>query len=567
MKRILSLIVACFMLVTVFSALAVTGVSAAEPTTYTLPMDWTTGIKSDNPNAALHSDEMGFNYAERTDGLWKFAFYTDVDAGTAYTADSAVSVADVKGTNNSGAGKGPSPYIETANNRWLFVGTTNYAKWYVNPTGRWTGTSIAGTNELDYMKFSHNVEGYVPAVVFVAPKDGTYSFSAPVTAATITGGATLTATVRKNGAILATFSPTSEGESKTLTGEVTLQAGEELAFVFSQDANNFVEYGAADSQPVQFNLGATVITEVSSTGSGSEGSGSEGSGSGDEGDEQPAIPGPWSLPMNWTSTDNFDANGWELAVKDYWKLTSFADLSDITTIRNGESSAPLGSGVNGQSPKSYLESAVNRAAASNIDVTGWDGWYMNYQNRWFASTLGNNRSVGISKGDNSTYMVITPMGTADTNNPTVVFTAPVDGKYDYSTIVTGAVFTDENGAAVAVTATVRVNGEVVDTFSPTATDPTKTLTGTVELEEGDLLMFAFELTTTGNDITDYTQIIKLGTTTVAKSTNTGSGEGTGNEGNTGSPDTGAISVIALVGVAVAAAATGKVVATKRRRNG
>ena len=222
MKRIFSLLVACFMLVGVFSALAVTGVSAAEPTTYTLPMNWTTGIKSQNPSAALHSEAMGFNYAERADGLWKFAFYTDVEAGTTYEAESTMTVADALNSNTGAAGAGPSPYIETANNRWIFVGIQNYYKWYVCPTGRWTGTSIAGNNTDNYMKFSHNVDGYVPAVVFVAPKDGTYSFSAPVTGVTFTGAngdpATLTATVRKNGTVLASFSPTASNTTKTLTG-------------------------------------------------------------------------------------------------------------------------------------------------------------------------------------------------------------------------------------------------------------------------------------------------------------------------------------------------------------
>ena len=157
MKRFLSLFVACLMLVTVFSGLAVYDVvSAAENDSWTLPMDWTSGLKSQNPSAALHSYEMGFNYAEKADGRWKFAFYTDVDAGTAYVAESNIAPADV--TINpavSGKGRGPAPYIETANNRWIFAGVANYAKWYVCSTGRWQDPSIAMGDNATYMKFTH----------------------------------------------------------------------------------------------------------------------------------------------------------------------------------------------------------------------------------------------------------------------------------------------------------------------------------------------------------------------------------------------------------------------------
>ncbi|MBE6583009.1 MAG: hypothetical protein E7648_07090 [Ruminococcaceae bacterium] len=563
MKRIFSLLVACFMLVGVLSALAVTGVSAAEPTTYTLPMNWTTGIKSQNPSAALHSEAMGFNYAERADGLWKFAFYTDVDAGTAYTADSAMSVADVKGTNYSGAGKGPSPYIETANNRWIFVGTENYAKWYVNPTGRWTGTSIAGNNTDNYMKFSHNVEGYVPAVVFVAPKAGTYSFSAPVTGVTFTGAngdpATLTATVRKNGTVLASFSPTASNTTKTLTGEVTLQAGEELAFVFSQDENNFVaDYGVADSKPVQFNLGTTVITEVSSSGSGS-------------GSQQPVPPSPWTLPMNWSTGADVDANGWELAsyYNGLWRLTSFEDLSDITTIRNAASTVQATEGLdpnanNTKTPQSYIETLSNRQKLV-AGVTSYDRWYVNFGTRW--------QNKSFDYGDNSTYIKVLPGcvnggsngGVDENNNPTVVFTAPKAGTYSYTEFVK-LVVTD-----ATVEVTVRKNGTVLKTSTAVAAG--ETISGEVELAQGDLLMFAFTLKST-TAVTDSTPVLNISDVVVAEVTNTGSGSGTGTGGNQGgqggstvSPDTGAFSIAALVGTAVAAVVTGKVAITKRRRNG
>lgn len=552
MKRIFSLFVACLMLVTVFSGIAVTGVSAAESTTYTLPMDWTTGLKSDNPSAALHSVEMGFNYAERADGLWKFAFYTNVDAGTAYTADSVYTPADALGTNNSGAGKGPAPYIETANNRWLFVGTTNYAKWYVNPTGRWTGTSIAGNNSDNYMKFSHNVEGYVPAVVFVAPKDGTYSFSAPVTGVTFTGTdgdpATLTATVRKNGAILASFSPTASNTTKTLTGEVTLSEGEELAFVFSQDAANFVAYGAADSQPVQFNLGTTVITEVSSSGSDNDGS------------QQTVPASPWSLPMNWARGIKQDANNWDYAETSdgLWRLTSFEDLSDISTMRWAASTADISGKVNTTSPQSYIESWNNRGVLSSTD--GWaDIWYVNYGTRW--------QNKAFDYGDNSTYIEVLPGnvnsgtngGIDENNNPTVVFTAPKAGNYSYTEFVKLVM------ADATVEVTVRKNGTVLKTSTAVAAG--ETISGEVELAQGDLLMFAFTLKST-TTVADSTPVINLSNVVVAEVTGSGEGSGSGNQGgSTVSPDTGSISVIVFIGTAVVAAVTGKAVATKRRRNG
>ena len=227
-------------------------------------------------------------------------------------------------------------------------------------------------------------------------------------------------------------------------------------------------------------------------------------------------------------------------------------------MRWAASTADISGKVNTTSPQSYIESWNNRGVLSTTN--GWaDIWYVNYGTRW--------QNKAFDTGDNTTYMEVLPGnvnsgtngGVDDNNNPTVVFTAPKAGTYSYSEFVK-LVLTD-----ATVEVTVRKNGAVLKTS--TATTAGETISGEVELAEGDLLMFAFELKSANTTVTDSTPVLNLSNVVVSEVANTGSGNQGGQGGATVSPDTGSVSVIVFIGTAVVAAVTGKAVVTKRRRNG
>lgn len=469
-KRALSLILACFMVVSTFIiSRPVVDVHAVEYyenfNQWTLPTDWSTGLKNDNPGAALYTRDYGFDYAERADGRWKFAFYTNVDKAIAHVAASNVSAQDIA-TGASGSGVGPSPFMCTSNNRWLVAGNKNVDWFYVNPTGRWSGTaSIHGKKSLNYINFSHNNKGYVPAVVFVAPEDGIYSYSSLVTAITIHSGAKLTATVRKNGEVLASFSPAAVGDSKNFEGEVSLLKGEELAFVFSQDVNNFVTYKAVDQGDAQFRISSTVVKKVG----------------------QLTTSPKYELVLNnfGNSTDT-DANGWSTTRQGAWFLTHANNLGGTasTTLR----SAWNGSGAPTTCPRPWLE------GGKNVTKTGF---YINPENRWGGVTIFH-QNAGVTD-----HIQVIP---SKSYSPALVFTAPLNGVYDFSTTFNGKdyyenstkkTFTgmvDANGNPVEVLATVSANGEVLDSVTIKDGNLNGSFTGKANLKAGDQLVFTFKLT-------------------------------------------------------------------------
>ncbi len=201
----------------------------------------------------------------------------------------------------------------------------------------------------------------------------------------------------------------------------------------------------------------------------------------------------WKLPMNWATDVDKDGNGWELASKNngLWRLTSFTDLSDITTMRWKASTAQLvDKNSHSKSPESYLESFANRDILSGASA-GWASWYVNFGTR--------HQKKNFGFGDNSGYMYAYP-GNGDYNNSTVVFTAPKDATYDFTELVT------LNKADAAVTATVRKNGAEIATAVPTASG--NTIAGSVELKTGDLLMFSFALTNSAT-IDDNNPAVKI----------------------------------------------------------
>ena len=234
----------------------------------------------------------------------------------------------------------------------------------------------------------------------------------------------------------------------------------------------------------------------------------------------------WTLPMNWARDLDKDANNWELASKNngLWRLTSFDDLDDPSTI-NWAASKPdytlapgaTASGQNSLSPESYVESYNNRSYFTN--VSGWaDKWYVNYRQR--------HQKKSFEFVDNTTSINVFP-GNAGYNFPAVVFTAPEAGSFNYTELVKLLI----SDAAVEVT--VRKNGTVLTTKN--ATTAGETISGTVELAKGDLLMFAFELTSE-TTVSDSTPVINLSKVVITKGAAAG-GDNTG-EGGEVTPPTG-----------------------------
>ncbi len=234
----------------------------------------------------------------------------------------------------------------------------------------------------------------------------------------------------------------------------------------------------------------------------------------------------WTLPMDWSTGLKQSADGWDLAQIGQWRLTSFSDLSTLTervgsAAKSYDEVAALekaASNKGGLGPIPYIESARNAEATQKTAVTNW---YVNYGNRW--------GTIAFNKGDNDTYMIVTPRyrGGSSYTNPTVVFTAPTDGVYSYSelvsTVLTAKNFSETvNGetvnktAPILATATVRKNGAVINAFAANGVQESKTLTGEVVLRAGDSLMFAFSLNCPAADIADYDQVFKLGSTVVRR---------------------------------------------------
>ncbi len=470
---------------------------------YALPMDWSsTGTKDNN----------GWELAIQ--GPWRLTRFGDPSDVTTMSNKASTNTIGTRaeGTYQS---ESPWPYIGTLYNYAETVGSAapaNY-KWYLNMSWRDEGNiyPICAGDNSTYMWMNPLIPVRTdggrpttnhPAVVFTAPEAGTYSYLEHVTQNQFTvenDSISVTVTVRKNGEVIGTFEPTSTTPSAFLSGTVELNAGDLLMFVVS--LNSTLSDTTLASQTYQ-NLRHGEIVKLEMTTVKRINEDSEGEGSEDE---------DGALPMNWSSTETFDKYGWELPVQGKWQLTSFGDPTDISTIVNKDSLKQIGNsdaGVNqSDSPWPYLESTHNRSETSGSAATAW---YINLTCR----EDGNPNP--IYAGNNKTYMYVNPAqpsANAKTNNPAVVFTATEDGLYSYSELVTGTLFAIGN-YPVSVTATVRKNGVLIDAFTPTANNPSRTLTGTVSLKKGDLLMFVFTLNTEVAAGTDVP--VKLGKTVVKK---------------------------------------------------
>ncbi len=341
------------------------------------------------------------------------------------------------------------------------------------------------------------------AIVFTAPEDGKYN---------ITGHFEKTYVksangkhycdykiIRENGTVI--FDGTNYDQSNldsfsnlhhTFGETVNLKKGQKIYIVKSPNAEAGVGAQGGDLYALTVTKIATIIPPAGP-------------------DERPpyvVTPTPsgtsFELPMDWSKTDTFDSNGWELAQKGPWRLTSFDNPGKVSSIRLNASSGPIAPDSNTKAPWSYLETAYNREKVGG--GAGYTTWYMNFTTRW--------TGAGISHGDNATYMWITPMNASKKNNPSVVFIAPDDGDYTYSHLVSQLLF-DKDGNPVDITITVRVNGELVETFNPTKSNPTKNLHGLVHLKAGDVLAFVYSQTTSIT-LADHEEFIKVEATNVTK---------------------------------------------------
>ncbi|MBQ7779158.1 MAG: WD40 repeat domain-containing protein [Clostridia bacterium] len=491
-KRALSLLLACFMVVSTFIiSRPVVDVHAVEyyedVNQWTLPMDWNTGNKAESTSGALFTTDRGWDYAERADEPWKFAFYTDVDAGTAYTASSSTTAANASNT----GGIGPAPYIESRHNRWLTVDRANasssWTSWYIGSTGRWRDTSIAYGDNETYMRLSHKNASYTPAVVFIAPLDGTYSFSELVTGTLFSytsGSTTYTinslATVRKNGEVIASFTPTESTPSTTLTGTVELMKGEELAFVFEQADDSFcTALPDANGATYQFKLGETVVKRTG---------------------DLTTYP-TYELPMEWLNSTDIDDNGWSTSRQGEWFLTHSGNLNGTpsSSLRSAWTTGSAPTTV----PKPWFEGGKN--------VTR-NNWYINPNYRWNGTTI-------FNSGVEGEYFLAIPSASY---NPSIVFTAPSNGEYEFSALFNGADYegagngmVDANGVAIEVLATATANGKVLDSFTVKDGSLDGSLEGSVVLRAGQQLVFTFDLTTAAT-IADHDDFLHITGATVKK---------------------------------------------------
>lgn len=554
MKRILSLFVACFMLVSVF-AIGATSV-AAETTSWTMPTDWSTGKVQ---------QYKGWDIPVQ--GAWSFKSYTDLgDLSTAITNDDAniVQCGSVETwVHDTDKGKSPYPYMGTDNNETQVQNKTvsNYyhaTNWYVNHGQRWGGVMFKAQSSTAIAFCADNEQK--GAILFTAPEAGTYTYTETVAVLLdqLTDGTPLTyeITVRKNGTALDTFVPTDKN-AKTLSGEVELAAGDLLMFAFEQTSHKtLTASNAGGNDPACVSISNVTVAKKTATGG--------------EVTPPPSVPAEtkWDLPTDWRETDVKNAAGWELPIKGNWELLSYNDADG-----NPEDifkAAPIGINNTVTStgePQPFLAGYKYSAGMSST------GWYLNHNQKW--SEVGG-AIKGASYGGKD---VVSP--NVHKGPVAIAFTAPADGTYDFKEALVVTNFQSSNGTTIAIGALVLKysggNVTVLDSFvSSTTAASEKTFTGSVELAKGDKILFAFynPLDTApefvNNAATEkdfYGCFITECTVEVAADDgddNTGEGgEVTPPSGGTTNPDTSDNLVLAVSALMLAAA--GVVIASKKRR--
>ncbi len=466
-KRVFSLLLACFLIVTsVVIALPQSHVHAADDTSadeWVLPTDWSTG---------LEVEAKGWDIPVK--GNWALTSFTDPADITTASSGEASAEATKEISANLGSGVGPAPYIESFNNRTYTVkGTTAWTSWYVSHAKRWQGVIFAAGGDViktGWGKQSNYAE-INPTIVFTAPADGIYSYSEAVTGVRFTDDNgddySASATVRKNGTVIDTFTPTAENTTKTLTGYVELKKDDLLMFTFSLDTTtatlNGNDIDSSKGTYQTFNVGETVVKLV-------------------------ADAADAAMPLAWLGfVTETDENGWSLAKQGNWFLTHDGNLDGTASTGAVNPSAP-----NATSPRPWFNGGNNISNGASAT-----SWYVNPGTRWDGVTIFNREVEGEK-------IRVIP---SDKYNPAIVFTAPEDGVYYFGENLEGVDYlpdgaseahdgmVDKNGTAVEVLATVEVNGEVIDSVVIKNDNRIASFSGIVELKKGDKLAYVFELQT------------------------------------------------------------------------
>ncbi len=264
MKRILSYLVVCALLV---SAFAVMNVGAEETDVWALPTDW--------------SSESGLEQYKGWDtavhGPWRLLGFTDLDTATVNVNDDANIVEyDSLATYVQAENKDsvPFPYVGANHNEQKAQNNPNVSnytstRWYVDFGGRWSPMIFECRDDATGLDACCHA-GSDGAIVFTAPSNGTYSFGAIVTGVlfktSITGDPLeFEVTVRKNGTVLTSFVPTAEEPSGVLEGEIELAKGDMLMFAFAQTTEILFNVNTThnDNNPDCVTIQECVVSKVS----------------------------------------------------------------------------------------------------------------------------------------------------------------------------------------------------------------------------------------------------------------------------------------------------------------
>ncbi|MBE6583176.1 MAG: WD40 repeat domain-containing protein [Ruminococcaceae bacterium] len=473
-KRALSLLLACFMVVSTFIiSRPLVDVHAVEfsegENQWTLPYNWS------KDNDTYVSGGKTWDLTSKGCGLWRLTSLIDTETGK-------LNWNDTHGLS----------YTESARNR-VNNGASALANegWYTNCNGRWNGGSLFGKGDNStWMKVSMATGGFSgintgsknPTVVFTAPVEGTFSYSELVTANNLLDESSpqkdlvVNVSVRKNGTVINSFTIDKNTTSKKLDGTVELMIGDELMFVFSLTTTDvtLTQTSSAETSKYVLTLSELVVKKIG---------------------ELTTYP-TYELPLNWLKSTDTDANGWATTRQGEWFLTHSGNLNGTasTGLRADwpDSGTPSG-------PKPWLEGGVNMPSRTS--------WYINPGTRWDGITI-------FNSGVEGEYFLVIPSASY---NPSIVFTAQTDGEYEFSAQFNGVEgkMVDANSVAIEVLATANVLGEALDSCTVKDGSLNGSLEGTVVLKAGQQLVFTFDLTTSAN-IVNHQDFLHMTGATVKK---------------------------------------------------
>ncbi|MBO5039759.1 MAG: hypothetical protein J6D09_01530 [Clostridia bacterium] len=237
-----------------------TSPDTSNETVWDMPTDW---------SVATEKDKNG--WVMPYIGQWKLLGYIDLNTATPKLTDSSISISDYRAQQlkTGGHGKLPGPYFGVHDNEAAIQcsDTVAYKKggWYTNWNQRWSGKTFSATAD-DSGIYAIAHAGKPGAIVFTAPVDGDYTYTETVEQLLFVAGGTnlsFEVTVRKNGQVLTSFVPTSSNKVKTLTGIVTLKAGDVLMFAIEQKTN--VTFSSSQTEHKSNDPNCFKITNVSVT--------------------------------------------------------------------------------------------------------------------------------------------------------------------------------------------------------------------------------------------------------------------------------------------------------------